>query len=96
MQTGNLDQWVAPSFVRAPLDQWMDDVFLRVLSRNWLKSSGYFMHMFERTDTATMTAFLSGRSTLRQRLLVAMTLSPLPFIRQAVLTSFARLQRKLH
>jgi len=25
-----------------------------------------------------------------------MTLSPLPFIRQAVLTSFARLQRKLH
>jgi hypothetical protein len=52
--------------------------------------------MFERTDTATMTAFLSGRSTLRQRLLVAMTLSPLPFIRQAVLTSFARLQRKLH
>jgi hypothetical protein len=39
---------------------------------------------------------LSGRSTLRQRLLVAMTLSPLPFIRQAVLTSFARLQRKLH
>ena len=96
MHTGCLDQWLAPSFVRAPLDQLMDDVFLHVLSRNWLKSSGYFMHMFERTDAATMTAFLSGRSTLRQRLRVAMTLSPLPFIRQAVLTSFARLQRKLH
>ena len=96
MQTGSVDQWLAPSFVRAPLDQWMDDVFLHVLSRNWLKSSGYFMHMFERTDAATMTAFLSGRSTLRQRLRVAMTLSPLPFIRQAVLTSFARLKRKLH
>jgi len=81
-----LIHWVPPAFIRSALDEWMDTVFLKVLAHDWSKGSGYFMQLFERVDSDTMVAFLSGRANWRQRLSVARALPTLPFAAQALST----------
>lgn len=87
---GELTNWAPPAFTRSALDDWMDAVFLKVLSRDWRKSSWYFMQLFERVDAAAMVAFLSGQANWRQRLLVSRALPTVPFARQALLTLMGR------
>ena len=81
---GDLNNWVPATFKRPALDEWMDTIFLKVLERDWSKSSRYFMQLFERLDADTMVAFLSGRASWRQRLLVSSALPTLPFAAQAL------------
>ena len=84
--TGDLIDWPPPAFARSAVDEWMDTVFLKVLARDWSEGSAYFMQLFERVDTATMVAFLSGGANWRQRLSVASALPTLPFAAQALST----------
>ncbi|NDP62823.1 lycopene cyclase family protein [Polaromonas sp.] len=88
-----LNHWVPVAFKRRALDEWMDTVFLQVLERDWSKSSWYFMQLFERLDADTMVAFLSGRASWRQRLLVAGALPTLPFAAQALSIGIDRAPR---
>jgi len=64
-----------------------------VLERDWGTSSWYFMQLFERLDADTMVAFLSGRASWWQRLLVAGALPALPFVAQALSIGFDRAPR---
>ncbi len=73
------------SFRRPALDVWMDEVFLRALRANWHKAPEYFFAMFERNQADTVTDFLSGRATLRDRLQLAASLPTLDFLRAAAL-----------
>lgn len=91
--TGELNNWVPAELKRRALDEWMDTVFLTVLERDWGTSSWYFMQLFERLDADTMVAFLSGRASWWQRLLVAGALPALPFVAQALSIGFDRAPR---
>ena len=92
---GNLQHWVPPAFNRPALDLWMDGIFLNVLARDWRKSPGYFMQMFERVDADTLVAFLSGQASFRQRLSVAAALPTWPFAMQALATLAGQTQPTL-
>ncbi|MBG6075874.1 lycopene cyclase family protein [Polaromonas sp. CG_9.11] len=88
--TGDLKNWIPAAFKRHAIDEWMDTVFLTVLERDWSRSSWYFMQLFERLDAETMVAFLSGKASWRQRLLVTRALPTLPFSAQALSLLFKR------
>lgn len=83
---GDLTGWLPPAFKRSAPDEWMDTVFLKVLARDWSQGSNYFMQLFERVNSDTMVAFLSGRANWWQRLSVAGALPTLPFAAQALST----------
>ena len=88
--TGDLKNWTPAPFKRKALDDWMDTVFMTVLERDWSRSSWYFMQLFERLDAETMVAFLSGKASWRQRLLVIRALPTLTFSAQALSLLFKR------
>ena len=87
-----LADWMPPAFSRPALDRWMDSIFLSKLALDWRTSSDYFMQMFKRVDAATLVAFLSGGSTLRQRWTVALALPILPFLLHLLSMAFAKLR----
>ena len=91
----NLQHWVPPAFNRPALDLGMDGIFLNVLARDWRKSPGYFMQMFERVDADTLVAVLSGQARFRQRLSVAAALPTWPFAMQALATLAGQTQPTL-
>lgn len=79
-----LGTWTPPHFARGAADRWMDRVFLNVLQSDWAQSSLYFLLLFERVESDTLVAFLSGRSTWRQRAKVAWALPTWPFVKAAI------------
>jgi lycopene beta-cyclase len=64
-------------------DLWMDKIFLEALQANWWRAPEYFMAMFEQVHPLALTAFLSGSSSIAQRVEVAMSLPKADFIQAA-------------
>ena len=93
--TDELKNWIPMTFKRRALDAWMDKVFLNVLERDWGTSSHFFMQLFQRLSADTMVAFLSGRASWRQRLLVSRALPSWPFASQALSTLIDSMQKLL-
>lgn len=91
--TGDLTGWLPPAFKRSALDEWMDTVFLKVLERDWAKGSLYFMELFQRLDADALVAFLSGKASWRERLLVSSALPTVPFVAQAIATVIDRVSK---
>jgi lycopene beta-cyclase len=90
---GELKNWVPIVFRRRAIDEWMDTVFLKVLERDWAKGSLYFMELFRRLDADALVAFLSGKASWRERLLVSSALPTVPFVAQAIATVIDRVSK---
>lgn len=89
--SGDPYAWQPKPFARSQLDRWMDAVFLDVLARDWQQAPEYVMRMFSTMSADDTVAFLTGQSTLWQRLGVMRSLPVLPFARSALLSA-ARVQ----
>jgi lycopene beta-cyclase len=76
--------WQPQAFARPAADHWMDAVFLYALSQDWLRAPQYFMQMFERVDSDTVVAFMSGRASVAQRIAIMRALPVLPFASAAL------------
>jgi lycopene beta-cyclase len=76
--------WQPQAFARPTTDYWMDAVFLSALSQDWLRAPHYFMQLFEQVDANSVVAFLSGRSSLAERLAIMRALPVAPFASAAL------------
>jgi lycopene beta-cyclase len=70
-------------FAASPLDTWMDQVFLRALTDRWIEGPSWFLGMFAGSSGASMSAFLTGRSSLLQRISIAKRLPVGVFLKAA-------------
>jgi lycopene beta-cyclase len=77
-----LQHWRA--FQRPAADLWMDRVFLQALAANWVKAPAYFLAMFKRNTTPTLTRFMSGQATWADRARIAASLPSTEFLRAAL------------
>jgi lycopene beta-cyclase len=88
LNSGGLDtalrSWQPQPFARPATDHWMDAVFLNALSQDWLRAPQYFMQMFERVGADDVVAFMSGRASVAQRLVVMRALPVAPFASAAL------------
>lgn len=69
------------------LDTWMDQVFLRALNDHWLDGPEWFLQMFAGSTGDSMSAFLTGRSSLMQRIAIAKRLPIGVFFKAAFATA---------
>ena len=75
---------LAPTaFAASPLDSWMDQVFLRALTDRWLDGPDWFLGMFSGSSGDDMSAFLTGRASLVQRISIAKKLPIAVFLKAA-------------
>lgn len=76
-------------------DPWlvrmMDQLFLKVIATGPLAAPDLFLSIFEKSDSASVIRFLSGRSTLRDCLQIMAALPAKRFIRQLLPPSFSSL-----
>ena len=80
-------------FAANPLDTWMDQVFLRALTDRWSDGPAWFFGMFAGSSGASMSAFLTGRSNLLQRISIAKRLPVGVFLKAALARPEARAHR---
>lgn len=66
------------------LDTWMDQVFLRALADRWSDGPTWFLEMFVGSSGNSMSAFLTGRSSLLQRIAIAKRLPVGVFLKAAL------------
>ncbi len=74
------------------LDTWMDQVFLRALTDRWSDGPTWFLGMFAGSSGNSMSAFLTGRSSLLQRISIAKRLPVGVFLKAA----FGRAESRAH
>lgn len=72
-----------PPYCPDGLDGWMDRIFCDGLAAEWPRAPEFFLAMFNGVAANTLVAFLTGRPSLMQRLLVSLQLPKLHFLRAA-------------
>jgi lycopene beta-cyclase len=72
-----------PPYRRDWLDKWMDRIFCDGLMADWPRAPEFFLAMFKGVASGTLVAFLTGRPTLMQRLVVSLQLPKRHFLRAA-------------
>ena len=70
-------------FSACVLDTWMDQVFLRALTDRWSEGPKWFVGMFAGSSGQSMSAFLTGRASLMQRIAIAKRLPVAVFLKAA-------------